>query len=273
MTDRSSLLRHEFRCRGDDQEDESSQDAPAVTIAEDYVLPQGIEIDIYPASGRPSDVRQSFTKYGRSVHFVDGTPYHIGIRNSRKDLETCRNKGKVSVCISVDGRKVHMTPILVRSERRPRVIKGFTVGRRTVEGVDKYEIHSDIENFVASRPETTSAAVDSRVGTIRFEFFEVMYRTRSDAGQAPRDRRQYRPKKCPNRGAARPGVLQSQTGGTTTTTTGMHSFDRSVNRRMPVADTDHPPEVCEITICEQRSNTLSIDMPVTVRPVEEPSVI
>jgi hypothetical protein len=205
-------------------------------------FPEGIEIDIlFVTDGRPGAVLQSFTGFGRSVHFADGTPYTISILNKRRQ--------KVAVNISVDGRKANLSPILLRSdERHARVIKGFTLRRTTQSDADTFDICNEIEPFIVSKPAASSASIDSRVGTLCFEFFEVIYRNREAGGRPPRERCQsYVP---PSNRRARPGVLRTSGDGSVINTCGTHRY--STSDRQPFADKNQRLEVpvCEITICE-----------------------
>jgi hypothetical protein len=180
-------------------------------------------------------VNQSWhTEFGRTVHFANGTPYKIGIVNTREK--------KVAVDISVDGWKVNLSPILLRSmlgsdRIKPRVIKGFQLRRTTVDGGDTFEINTDYELFVASRPEESNAARDERIGVIRFKFFAVVYKTHGYAAPA-RDQLQATHELVLG---ARPGVLQSSGSGAYETTRGQHNFNRAANRR-PVPDKRQPLE-------------------------------
>ena len=66
-------------------------------------LPEGIEVDIWHKDGV---ARQSFTEYGRSVHFAHGTKYWISITNKRK-------KEHAAFDLYIDGRKANLTTTLV----------------------------------------------------------------------------------------------------------------------------------------------------------------
>ena len=207
-------------------------------------LPEGIEVEIVSSAGV---AQESFTEYGRSVRFTEGTCYWIRITNHT-------NK-HVALNLYIDGRKVKLTPILLyrvgRRRGRPRAknIKGFELSRDSVElENDEFETTSTFEEFVTQRPASASTtSPDRRIGTIKFEFFETKYITRQP-GSAQQLRATLAPLVQHN---ARRGVLATGTG-SVQETCGKHYSGEEKSGRRPLADTSRPldPASFEITICE-----------------------
>lgn len=207
-------------------------------------LPEGIEVDIMSSAGV---AQESFTEYGRSVRFTEGTCYWIRITNHA-------NK-HVALNLYIDGRKVKLTPILLyrvgRRRGRPRAknIYGFEMSRDSVElDNDEFETTSTYEEFVTRRPASASTTShDHRIGTIKFEFFATKYITRQP-GSAQQLRATLAPLVQRN---ARRGVLATGTG-SVQETCGKHYSGEEKRGRRPLADTSRPldPASFEITICE-----------------------
>jgi hypothetical protein len=136
--------------------------------------PADIHVDICGPNGA---AEQSLTEYGRSVHFDNGTAYTILIQST--------NKRRVAANLTVDGRKVNTTPVLIGVGR---TIKGFSKSRSTLESVKDdgrhhYSISTQIEPFRAVAPPTTghdnatgapqTEFIDNKIGTIEIKFFGV----------------------------------------------------------------------------------------------------
>lgn len=210
-------------------------------------LPEGIEVDIMSSAGV---AQESFTEYGRSVRFTEGTCYWIRITNHA-------NK-HVALNLYIDGRKVKLTPILLyrvgRRRGRPRAknIYGFEMSRDSVElDNDEFETTSTYEEFVTRRPASASTTShDHRIGTIKFEFFATKYITRQP-GSAQQLRATLAPLVQHN---ARRGVLATGTVANRRLleTCGKHYSGEEKRGRRPLADTSRPldPASFEITICE-----------------------
>ena len=138
-------------------------------------LPPGIEVEIMRGDGV---ALESFTEYGRSVHFADGTQYWIRITNTTDTHAALK--------LFIDGRKANLSSILLYCNKsgtrksRGRSVKGFDLTRDSVElENDEFETTSTYEPFVAKRPVSgASATTDHRIGTIKLEFFATRYATR-----------------------------------------------------------------------------------------------
>ena len=213
-------------------------------------LPEGIEVDIRHKDGV---ARQSFTEYGRSVHFAHGTKYWISITNKRKE--------HAAFDLYIDGRKANLTTTLLYRGRhqgpdgdiksRPRIIKGFELTRDSVElAGDKFATVGTIELFIANRPGSdASAATDNRIGTIKFDFFATRYARR----QPGRTQQLAAPNNTPNPSMqhnARTGVLSTGSGSVEPKRGEHRQGEKSGHR--PVADHAKPldPPSHEITIGE-----------------------
>lgn len=212
-------------------------------------LPTGIKVEIL----RQGDgvVRETFTEYGRTVHFAHGTPYSIRVTNETKK--------HASLKLTIDGRQTKLTTILLycargRRGRNTRVIKGFDLTRESTElPNDEFEITSTYEPFVARLTQALpgSAATDNQIGTIRFEFFATRY-----AKRQPGKIRQLMAKHPPQaQQNARRGVMATTGSGYGATNwQGKHYKGEERSGRRPVADLgqllDPAIPSYEITICE-----------------------
>ena len=234
MTDRTSLLRHESRCRSGGEEDESSQDKEE---------PEYIDVEVHGLAGT---VNETETEYGRSVRLADKAEYKIIITNRQG------SRNPVAVNITIDGRKVNTTAILVGAKR---TIEGFRRSRNTVETVfddGRYTHHTTtvIEPFCAVSQEVTPGlhvidfAVDTAIGTIECNFFGVKnvrvqpgsHRRNHDGQQADQ-----------NHSQGRDGVMATRSDGTLT------QRNSHVDRwKKPLPDKSQPKGRCMLTICELR---------------------
>lgn len=222
---------------------------------------EGIEIEIFENnSTRPhghSLVHQGFTAYGRSVRFADGTPYSISIKNNTDK--------HAAVNVTIDGRKVNLTPILLYRKKR-RDIKGFDLTRQALElENDEYELRGTYDPFIAQRPTPATGAsthVDHRIGTIQFEFLATRY-----APRQPGRRLHLKASKAQQaQSNARAGVLATSGAGRAVTKTGKHfQGEEDKSGRRPVADRTRPldPAIpsCEIIICEKHHMTFEDVVP------------
>ena len=213
-------------------------------------LPPGIQVEIESPDGV---ARESFTQYGRSVHFADGTVYSIRVINT-----TAKH---AALDLTIDGTKANLTPILLyrpkrgHEEGRHREIKGFDLTRNTVElPNDTFEITGTYTPFVAIRMPSAyaSSTTNRKIGTIRFEFFATRYATRQ-----PGRTQQFTAKDAaPSLHNARPGVLATGRHGAVLDKSGMHrkGEENTKSGRRPIADPNRlfDPAVSsfEITICE-----------------------
>ena len=213
-------------------------------------LPVGITVEI----ARTNDeglVRETFDQYGRSVHFAHGTPYFITITNTT-------NK-HASLKLTVDGKPASITPILLYKaghRKGRRNIKGFDLTRETVElENDEFEMTSTYTPFIATRPSrgVSALATDSRIGTIRFEFFATRYTNRQPGRKQKLTAMNHNPQMLHNTGPARVGVLGTEGGGIETKG-GKHFKGEEESGRRPIADLtkllDPAIPSYEITICE-----------------------
>ena len=227
MTDRTSLLRHESRCRSGGEEDESSQDKEE---------PEYIDVEVHGLAGT---VNETETEYGRSVRLADKAEYKIIITNRQG------SRNPVAVNITIDGRKVNPTAILVGAKR---TIEGFHRSRNTVETVfddGRYTHHTTtvIEPFCAVSQEVTLGLVDTAIGMIECNFFGVK-KIRVKPGSK---RRNHDGQADQNHSQGRDGVMATRSNSTFT------QQASHVDRwKKPLADLSRPKGRCLLTICELR---------------------
>ena len=210
-------------------------------------LPPGIEVEIMKGAGV---ALESFTEYGRSVHFADGTQYWIRITNTT-DTHAALN-------LLIDGRKANLSSILLYRNKsgtrksRGRSVKGFELTRDSVElENDEFETTSTYEPFVAKRPVSgASATTDHRIGTIKLEFFATRYATRQPGRTQQLTASNTTPSTQHN---ARRGVMATGSGAVREKR-GKHYKGEEKSGRRPVADLTRPldPASFEITICERQ---------------------
>ena len=213
-------------------------------------LPPGIEVDIMTDAGV---ALESFTEYGRSVHFADGTQYSIRITNTT-DTHAALN-------LFIDGRKANLSSILLYRNKsgtrksRGRSVKGFDLTRDSVElENDEFETTSTYEPFVAKRPVSdASATTDHRIGTIKLEFFATRYATRQPGRTQQLTASNTTPSTQHN---ARRGVMATGSGAIEEKRGKHYKGEEKSGRRKvrPAADLTRPldPASFEITICERQ---------------------
>ena len=212
-------------------------------------LPPGIEVEIMNGAGGGVAL-ESFTEYGRSVHFADGTQYWIRITNTT-DTHAALN-------LLIDGRKANLSSILLYRNKsgtrksRGRSVKGFDLTRDSVElENDEFETTSTYEPFVAKRPiSDASTTTDHRIGTIKFEFFATRYAARQPGRTQQLTASNTTPSTQHN---ARRGVMATGSGAVREKR-GKHYKGEEKSGRRPVADLTRPldPASFEITICERQ---------------------
>ena len=148
--------------------------------------PDGIEVDFFDLSSGGSRVAQSYDAGGQCVKFAADTRYKIEIINW--------NTRKVATDVHIDGRKVNLTPVLIRAARgdKPgrRAISGFQLlrtfeERNEIKGgllQSRYAVRTTEEPFIARRPSNVPNAqraqrvqINPALGTIEFAFYAVTY--------------------------------------------------------------------------------------------------
>ena len=218
-------------------------------------MPANVEVDIIDI-GTGGAAEQTFTDFGRSIHFANQTRYEIRITNLRSRM--------IAVDIQVDGEKANLTPVLVarsqpglpRYRRNKRRIPGFARTRDYESDEEDTQIKTWYEPFVAQRSENATGPIDSRIGTLRFDFFEVMYVPR---GLGPRRRRfeALANSNAPNMNQAREGVLATRRAPESAFLKRGHHAHADTPRK-PIANTARPLEVArsDIIICERRERTV-----------------
>jgi len=230
--------------------------------------PVGIDISVVEAAGNRScvSVKETQTMFGRSVNLTDGARYMIIVENNT-DVS---KRNCVAVVVTVDGRKVSPTPILVgcrgRSKKKgvprqkkvvqSRRIRGFTESRQTVESVDDegntvYTIAKETGLFAAAAcASNRSTHLDSNIGTIHVDFFGVRY----DAlrpGRRTRNHTGHQGNFVPQ-GQSRDGVL-----GTRSIETIKETGEHRDARIKPMCDFKCYLGSTKLTICEGRRSVLA----------------
>ena len=214
-----------------------------------HEFPSNIDIGIIETGAEGGRAQETFTEYGRSVHFADQTQYEIEVTSNRGRM--------VAFNVTIDGRLATPTPKLLSSgARRARVLKGFEE-RKTEETPGVHSSSTKGRCFVARKPNrNTDERVDREVGTIRFEFYEVKYVNRQPLSGRRRRRNRNFPASTSqhSQASARTGVLQTNNG-PAFSGGGCHVHR---GERMPLCDYKRPLEnsPCDITICERVSVTI-----------------
>ena len=124
--------------------------------------------------------------------------------------------------------------------------------RETETDESETHIQSEIQPFIARRPEQAGGSLNNRIGTIQFDFFEVKYVKRDLVVR----KRRHDAASNSAQGHARLGVLASYGCEHTIMVPGLHVHTQRNGR--PLADLKRPLEVarCEITICEIQELTI-----------------
>ena len=190
-------------------------------------------------------------KYGTNVvYFKSGTKYELEVKNNTRK--------PVAANITVDGRKVNLTPMLFGGGSK-RLIKGFTLARSMTETnvCDRHthEVSTTHESFIAVAPQEDAhlqqQSFDDEQGRIVVDFFKTKYVSRPEGSHQRR-----RATREPPRGQARPGILVTKGGGEIfsggTRRTGISS------KRKPLGDLKRPLESLVVTICEQTGAAIVI---------------
>ena len=216
-------------------------------------MPANVEVDVIDI-GTGGAAEQTFTDLGRSIHFANQTRYEIRMTNLRSSW--------IAVDIWADGEKANLTPVLVarsrpdlpRYRRNKRRIPGFARTRDYESDEEGTQIEKLYEPFVAQRSENTTGPIDSRIGTLRFDFFEVKHVPR---GLGPRRRRFEASANAPNMNQAREGVLATRRAPEEAFWEFGHHVHADTPRK-PIGNTARPLEVArsDIIICERRERTV-----------------
>lgn len=203
--------------------------------------PTGITVSVCGSEG---SVRQTQTGFGRSVHLADRAAYKIAVTNDRKDESGKRER--VAIQLTVDGRKVSPTPILVGKER---TVDGFTQSRnvRELEAKGAYLITKEVGRFVAVKGDTEQPGPhNGAIGTITCEFFAT-----KTVRLRPGNHTRRHPGQPVVQGQARDGVMRTESG-PTYHESGMHVRHDT----KPLADKARRLGCCKLTICEQQVPSL-----------------
>lgn len=175
--------------------------------------------------------------------FKDGSQYEITLTN--------KERRHFAVTITIDGRKVTKTPMVI-FPMVDRKVSGFTdktTSSRETNADDgspgHYQIEKEVRSFVACKPLSCGSVVDPECGVIEFSCFPVRWvknTPRTGVG-GPRTTRN----KQGGGGAGRAGVLMT-VGGKPKLIHGFHPGKPSI----PIANKRAGPLlVYTITVCER----------------------
>ena len=183
-----------------------------------FTPPDGIEVDIIPTDGTEVLQGPETPDGKRSVYLHNGSQYEIEITNDRDK--------HIAVLVLIDDKDATPTPLIVSSDSR-RVVKGFTLGRKSVGRMGgKMITKTQIEGFVARRQHTASGGrVNMSLGEIRIIFLPTCW-VNAEAGKHFNI---HPPSKSKSRGRAHTDVLVTE-GGEHYSQSGYHGTTR--NRRV-----------------------------------------